>query len=88
MHDMFLASLPCPGESVILFHCQSVLFSITLPVPSAALYDRLAKKAKKERQGKGKGGDAAGKGSAGAKSNSGPKPKMTKEERRAKYTQK
>eukprot|EP00903_Cladosiphon_okamuranus_P007731 g7491.t1 len=52
---------------------------------------RLAKKAKKERQGKGKGGDAAtatGKGSAGAKSKKVPKPKMTKEERRAKYTQK
>eukprot|EP00752_Nemacystus_decipiens_P012008 g10646.t2 len=49
---------------------------------------RLAKKAKKERQGKGKGGDAAAKGGAGAKSKKGPKPKMTKEERRAKYTQK
>lgn len=49
---------------------------------------RLAKTAKKEREGKGKGGDAAGKGGAGAKSKKGPKPKMTKEERRAKYTQK
>lgn len=57
---------------------------------------RLAKKAKKERQGKGGGGSAAeGKGSVGAAATpgrkgkkKGPKPKMTKEERRAKYTQK
>ena len=66
------------------------LWVLSFAARSLYCIDRLAKKAKKERQGKGTGGggDAAGKGGAGAKSKKGPKPKMTKEERRAKYTQK
>lgn len=60
-------------------------------------YHRLAKQAKREREGKGGGSSAEGRdnGSAGAsgvgasrKGKNGTKPKMTKEERRAKYTQK
>ncbi|CAM9390099.1 unnamed protein product [Ectocarpus sp. 4 AP-2014] len=55
---------------------------------------RLAKKAKKERERQGKGGRGGGGVSSGAgtapgrPAKKGPKPKMTKEERRAKYTQK
>lgn len=62
--------------------------------PFDSLRDRLAKKAKKERERQGKGGRGGGGVSSGAGTapgrtkKKGPKPKMTKEERRAKYTQK
>lgn len=87
MDGVLLApTMPSRRLKLTIYHGPSGVFDFA-PRPH---YCRLAKKAKKERQGKGTGtgGGATAKGGTAAKSKKGPKPKMTKEERRAKYTQK